>query len=138
MLRWRAVGFGVAVAGVLGFFTVLVPLAGHAAVGLAAGFVAGLLGGGQLSGGLHNGTATGVAGGVLLFAFGAVVGSVLGLGAEALPALRVWGVPLFGVPFTGTEALLVALAGAVAFAVLAVAGGTLGALARGGRRLPST
>jgi hypothetical protein len=138
MLRWRAVGFGVAVAGLLAFFTVLLPLSGHAAVGVAAGFVAGLLGGGRLEGGLHNGTGTALTGGVLLAGFCAAVGWAFGLGNGFLPAVRVWGVPLAGVRFTGADALLVAAAGALAFGALAVAGGILGALARGDHRLPAT
>lgn len=138
MLRWRAVGFGVAVAGLLAFFTVLLPLSGHAAVGVAAGFVAGLLGGGNLEGGLHNGTGTALAGGVVVLGFDAAVGWVFGLGNGFLPVVRVLDIPLAGVRFTGTDALFVAAGGAVTFAALAIAGGVLGALVRGDRRLPST
>jgi len=138
MLRWRAVGFGVAVAALLAFFTVLVPLSGHAAVGAAAGFVAGLLGGGGPRGGLHNGSATALAGGGFLLAFGLVVAYTFGLGAAVLPSVRVLNIPLLGVSVTGTDAALVALAGAFAFAALAVAGGVIGALVRGDRSLPAT
>lgn len=136
-LRWRAVGFGVAVVGLLAFFAALVPLAGHLAVGAAAGFVAGLLGGGGLAGGFRNGSATGLAGGVLALLLVGAVAAVFGLGAPPLPTVRIGSLILLGGVYTGAAALTVAALGSVLLGGAAVLGGIAGALLRGDRPLPA-
>jgi hypothetical protein len=136
-LRWRAVGFGVAVVGLLAFFAALVPLAGHLAVGAAAGFVAGLLGGGGSAGGFRNGSATGLVGGLLALLLVGIVAVTFGLGAAPLPTVRVGPLVLLGETYTGAEALTVAAVGSALLAGAAVLGGLAGALLRGDRPLPA-
>lgn len=127
MLRWRAVGFGVAVGVVLAFLPIIVPVAGHLGVGLAAGFVAGLLAGGGARNGLTHGAAAGAAAGAVFLVVGVAVILVLGV-----PSL------LDGVGLSRVALLVVQVAGAVVGVGAAAGGGALGAVVRGERQLPGS
>jgi hypothetical protein len=126
-VSWRAVGFGVAVVLVLAFLAVLLPVAGHLAVGAAGGFVGGVLGGGGRRGGATHGAAVGVVGGALMLVAGVAVAFTFGV-----PRILLTFVDLSRAAFAGV------LAGsAVLLALAAAGGGALGGVVRGDRPLPS-
>ncbi|MFB6253066.1 MAG: DUF5518 domain-containing protein, partial [Halobacteriaceae archaeon] len=85
MVRLRAVGFGLAVIGVLSFFGLLIPFIGHAAGGMAGGLVAGILGGGTYKNGLEHGFITGIIGGLFIGTLGMIVSQSIGFGSPVTP-----------------------------------------------------
>jgi hypothetical protein len=135
MPRWRAVAFGVGVQGLLSFLAHLVPVIGHAMIGLGGGFVAGALGGGRARGGSEHGLATGVVGGLLVglitlvaaVAVGSTGSPVANTLRDTLPGYR-------GLLTLGEGPLL--LIGMISVVVLSTIGGLLGGLVRGDRPLP--
>lgn len=135
MPKWRAVAFGVGVQTLLAFLAHLVPVIGHAMIGLGGGFVAGALGGGRARGGIEHGLVTGVVGslvvGLITVVAAVAVGSTGSLVANTLrDTLPGYG----GLLALGDIPLL--LVGGVSLVVLSTLGGLFGGLIRGDRALP--
>ncbi|MFB6106979.1 MAG: hypothetical protein ABEJ70_08400 [Halobacteriaceae archaeon] len=129
-VKWRAVVFGVAVEVLVLFGAVLVPLVGHAAVGLAGGFVGGVLAGGGPRPGARHGLVVGAAGAVLSVVVAAAL-AVAGVLDDVVftPVLAVAIERGVGVP-------ALTVAGAVALVALSGVAGLLGGQVRGTREFP--
>lgn len=135
MPNWRAVGFGAAVAVLLAFFGVLVPVLGHAMLGVAAGFVAGALAGGGARPGAVTGLTTGVVGGFLVTVLGLAIAGTVGLGSPIAAVLsRVS--PGFEALFALSAPIVVGV-GAVTVVLMAGVGGLIGGVLRGDKPLPA-
>jgi len=128
-MRTRAVGFGLAVVALLGFFPLALPPLGHAAVGLAGGFVGGFLAGGGPRPGARHGFVVGAVGGLGALAAGAVLLGTVGVFAP-VPDVLGPAVPRA----LGGSALV--LLGSLALVTAATVAGTLGGWLRGDREFP--
>ncbi|MFB6104232.1 MAG: DUF5518 domain-containing protein [Halobacteriaceae archaeon] len=131
MHSWRAIGFGVAVAAVLSFTGVLVPLVGHAMVGVAGGLAAGVLAGGGASDGARNGALVGVAAAALLTVLAVLIGF-----DSSLATVLESSVAAMATIYTRSTPVLV-VTGAAITILAAVAGGGIGGAIRGETPLPS-
>lgn len=136
MPNWRAVGFGVMVEGILAFTGVLVPIVGHAMIGVAGGFAAGILGGGGPRAGVGHGGVTGVLAAFLVTVVSVGIAVTVGFGS---PIATILGdsVPLLATVFDLTTPVLLVV-GALAVATASLLGGVLGAAIRGDAPLPAT
>lgn len=135
MPRWRAVAFGVGVLALLSFLAHLVPVIGHAMIGLGGGFVAGALGGGRARGGTEHGLVTGVVGGLVVGLITVVAAVAVGSTGSPVSTTLSDTLPGYGSLLTIGDIPLLVL-GSLSLVLVSTLGGLLGGLIRGDRPLP--
>lgn len=138
MVKWRAVWFGVVVAGLLAFGALVLPLVGHAGVGVAAGFVAGVLAGGGPTAGYQHGTLAGGVTALLVFVVQVALALAAGPAATLSPleTLAPGAEAVLHPVVTAGFGLPAAAGGALLVVVFADTAGALGGYVRGQREFP--